>query len=135
MSETDIDASGYKKDIIKDVENALSPEFLNRIDDIIVFTPLTRDEVKELTNMYLDKIRDHMEEYGKQMTITERAVEELVDKGYNQKYGARFLKRHVDEKVKVPITLQWKDGDLFKIDVSDGDISIEATSANEPVMI
>ena len=125
----------YKQDIMKDVESILSPEFLNRIDDIIVFTPLTREEVKELTNMYLDRIRDHMEEYGKQMMITERAVEELVDKGYNQKYGARFLKRHVDEKIKVPVTLKWKDGDLFKIDISDGDISIEAATASEPAMI
>ncbi len=128
-------ANSFKKDIMRDVENTLSPEFLNRIDDIIVFTPLTRDEVKELTNMYLDRIRDHMEEYGKQMAITGKAVEELVDKGYNQKYGARFLKRHVDEKVKVPITLKWKEGDFFKIDVRDDDIVIEVSSANEPALI
>ncbi|MDP2688733.1 MAG: AAA family ATPase, partial [Deltaproteobacteria bacterium] len=128
-------ANSFKKDIMRDVENTLSPEFLNRIDDIIVFTPLTRDEVKELTNMYLDRMRDHMEEYGKQMAITGKAVEELVDKGYNQKYGARFLKRHVDEKVKVPITLKWKEGDFFKIDVRDDDIVIEVSSANEPALI
>ena len=135
MSETDIDASGYKKDIIKDVENALSPEFLNRIDDIIVFTPLTREEVKELTHMYIERIREHMEGYGKHLTVTERALDALVEKGYNQKYGARFLKRHVDEKIKVPVTLMWKEGDNFRIDAADGEVTVETSQAGEPALI
>lgn len=135
MSETDIDARGYKRDIVKDVENALSPEFLNRIDDIIVFTPLTREEVKELTHMYIGRIREHMEGYGKHLTLTERALDALVEKGYNQKYGARFLKRHVDEKIKVPVTLAWKEGDSFKIDAIDGEVTVETSQAGEPALI
>ncbi len=129
------DTNSYKKDIMREVEATLSPEFLNRIDDIIVFTPLTREEVKVLTNMYLDKIRDHMEEYGKHIVITERAIEALVEKGYNQKYGARFLKRHVDEKVKVPITLKWKEGDFFKIDLVKDDVVVESSSVSEPALV
>jgi ATP-dependent Clp protease ATP-binding subunit ClpA len=124
-----------KKDIMRDVESVFSPEFLNRIDDIIVFTPLTRDEVRQLTAMYLERIREHLESYGKHLAITDKAVDELVEKGYNQKYGARFLKRHVDEKVKVPITLKWKEGDLFKIDFADGKIEVEAASVSEPALI
>jgi len=131
MTDSDVDARSYKKDIMREIENSLSPEFLNRIDDIIVFTPLTRIEVRELTLMYLDRIREHMEAYGKHLEVTDRAMELLVDKGYNQKYGARFLKRHVDEKVKVPVTLKWKDGDLFKIDASDDEILVEVTHAGE----
>ncbi|MCC6501814.1 MAG: ATP-dependent Clp protease ATP-binding subunit [Deltaproteobacteria bacterium] len=135
MSETEVDAKGYKKDIIKEVESVLSPEFLNRIDDIIVFTPLTREEVRELTNMYVERIQEHMEGYGKHLTITERALDALVEKGYNQKYGARFLKRHVDEKVKVPVTLMWKESDNFKIDAADGEITVETIQAGEPALI
>ncbi|CAG1018739.1 partial ATP-dependent Clp protease ATP-binding subunit ClpC, partial [Burkholderiaceae bacterium] len=135
LSESDVDAKGYKRDIVKDVENALSPEFLNRIDDIIVFTPLTREEVKELTHMYIERIREHMEGYGKHLTVTEAALDALVEKGYNQKYGARFLKRHVDEKVKVPVTLMWKEGDSFKIDASDGEVTVETSQAGEPALI
>ncbi len=131
MADGDVDARAYKKDIMREIENALSPEFLNRIDDIIVFTPLTRIEVRELTFMYLEKIREHMEAYGKHMAVTDRAMDLLVDKGYNQKYGARFLKRHVDEKVKVPVTLKWKDGDFFKIDAVDDEILVEVTHAGE----
>ncbi|MBI1912090.1 MAG: ATP-dependent Clp protease ATP-binding subunit [Deltaproteobacteria bacterium] len=135
LSEGQNHTDTYKKDIMKDIENVLSPEFLNRIDDIIVFTPLTRDEVKQLTNMYIERIREHMEGYGKHMVVTDNAIEKLVEKGYNQKYGARFLKRHVDEKVKVPITLKWKDGDFFKVDVGGGDIVVESSSVSEPALI
>ncbi len=124
-----------KKDIIRDVENTFSPEFINRIDDIIVFSPLTREEVKALTNMYLDRIKEHMAEYGKHMAITEQAIEALVEKGYSEKYGARFLKRHVDEKVKVPITLKWKEGDFFKIDRDNGEVVVESSLVSEPAMI
>ncbi|HXI10913.1 MAG TPA: ATP-dependent Clp protease ATP-binding subunit [Thermodesulfobacteriota bacterium] len=124
-----------KKDIMRDVESVFSPEFLNRIDDIIVFTPLTRDEVRQLTAMYLERIREHLESYGKHLAVTDKAVDELVEKGYNQKYGARFLKRHVDELVKVPITLKWKEGDLFKVDAADGKIEVEAASVSEPALL
>ncbi|MBI5827570.1 MAG: ATP-dependent Clp protease ATP-binding subunit [Deltaproteobacteria bacterium] len=124
-----------KKNIMREVENSFSPEFLNRIDDIIVFSPLTRDEVKQLTAMYLERIREHMEGYGKHMAVTEKAIDALVDKGYSQKYGARFLKRHVDEKIKVPITIKWKEGDFFKVDVSGDEVTIEVASAGEPAMI
>ncbi|MBE7416043.1 MAG: ATP-dependent Clp protease ATP-binding subunit [Deltaproteobacteria bacterium] len=134
MTENDVDARSYKKDIIKEVENTLSPEFLNRIDDVIVFTPLTRNEVRQLTLMYLEKIREHMEGYGKHLSVTEKAIDVLVDKGYNQRYGARFLKRHVDEKVKVPITLKWKEGDFFKVDAEREEVTVEASNMGEPAL-
>ncbi|MFQ5465553.1 MAG: AAA family ATPase [Thermodesulfobacteriota bacterium] len=123
-----------KRDILKEVEGVFSPEFLNRIDDIIVFTPLTREEVRELTALYLERISAHMEGYGKQLAVTDGAVDALVESGFNEKYGARFLKRHVDEKVKIPITLKWKDGDLFKVDVADGEIVVEPAKMSEAVL-
>lgn len=129
------DTAQLKKDIIKDVENTFAPEFLNRVDDIIVFSPLTREEVKELTNMYVERIREHMEGYGKHLIVTEKAIDVLVDKGYNQKYGARFLKRHVDEKVKIPITLKWKEGDYFKVDARKDEVIVESSEAGEPALI
>ncbi|MEK7680370.1 MAG: hypothetical protein AAB356_09265, partial [Deltaproteobacteria bacterium] len=120
-----------KKDIMREVENRFSPEFLNRIDDIVVFTPLTREEVRILAVMHLDKIRCHLEGYGKHMAVSEKAVESIVDTGYSIKYGARFLKRRIDELVKVPLTVKWKEGDFFKIDLADGEVVVEAAPAGE----
>ena len=114
-----------KKTIMKEVENTFSPEFLNRIDDLIIFSPLTREEVKKITVIYLNNIKRHMEENGKTLDVSDAALDVLVDTGYSPKYGARFLKRNIDEKVKVPITLQWKEGAVFRINAIGSDIVVE----------
>ena len=74
----------------------------------------------------------HIEGYGKVMEVSPEALDLLVDSGYNQKYGARFLKRYVDEQVKVPITLKWKDGDFFKVSASEGTVAIEVFPSAQP---
>ncbi len=114
-----------KKNVMRKIEEVLSPEFLNRVDDIIVFSPLTESEVREITLMYLERIKHDMAGYGKHLVVTDSAVDTLVHLGYNEKYGARFLKRVVDDKVKIPITLKWKEAELFKVDSVDGDIKVE----------
>ncbi len=116
-----------KRAVMKQVENTFSPEFLNRIDDIIVFSPLTREEVKEIAKMYLDKINQQMESKGKSISVTEEAVDYLVEVGFSSKYGARFLKRTIDERVKIPLTLKWKEGSEFLIDVKNGELWVESS--------
>jgi ATP-dependent Clp protease ATP-binding subunit ClpA len=107
------------------VENTFSPEFLNRIDDIIVFSPLTREEVKAIARMYLDRINEQMKAKGKTVMVTDEALDHLVDCGYSPKYGARFLKRTIDDKVKIELTLKWKQGDEFLVDMRDGRLWVE----------
>lgn len=114
-----------KKTIMKEVESTFSPEFLNRIDDIIIFSPLTREEVKKIAMIYLSNINRHMEENGKTLEVSNAAVDMLVDTGYSPKYGARFLKRHIDEKVKIPITLQWKQGSCFSIEAMGDEVVVK----------
>ncbi len=116
-----------KRAVMKQVENTFSPEFLNRIDDIIVFSPLTREEVKEIAKIYLDKINQQMKSKGKSMSVTEGAVDYLVEVGFSSKYGARFLKRTIDERVKIPLTLKWKEGSEFLIDVKNGELWVESS--------
>lgn len=116
-----------KRAVMKQVENTFSPEFLNRIDDIIVFSPLTREEVREIAKMYLDKINQQMKSKGKSISVTEGAVDYLVEVGFSSKYGARFLKRTIDERVKIPLTLKWKEGSEFLIDVKNGELWVESS--------
>jgi len=117
-----------KKAILKEVENHFSPEFLNRIDDIIVFSPLTREEVREITQRYLGRIRQSLASQGKSFVFTEAALESLVEIGFSLKYGARFLKRRIDERVKIPITLHWKEGSAFFVDAPNGQVTVSWTS-------
>jgi len=117
-----------KKAILKEVENHFSPEFLNRIDDMIVFSPLTREEVREITQRYLGRIRQSLASQGKSFVFTEAALESLVEIGFSLKYGARFLKRRIDERVKIPITLHWKEGSAFFVDAPNGQVTVSWAS-------
>ena len=66
-----------------------------------------------------------MERQGKLVEITEAALDALTEKGYSPAYGARFLKRHIDQKVKLPITNEWKAAMKFTVDVSDGEVAVK----------
>ncbi|HVF58001.1 MAG TPA: ATP-dependent Clp protease ATP-binding subunit [Pyrinomonadaceae bacterium] len=123
------DVKAVKNDVLKAAEQRFSPEFRNRIDEIVVFSPLTMDEVRDIAKLYLNKLRRQMESQGKTIEITDRAIDLLTEKGFSPAYGARFLKRHIDEKVKLPITATWKTSSRFVVDVADGDVSISAVDA------
>src|SRR5918999_1806876 len=118
------DVKAIKGDVMKAAEQRFSQEFRNRIDEIVVFSPLMMDEVREIAKLYTGRLCRQMESQGKIVDITEAAVNLLTEKGYSPAYGARFLKRHIDEKVKLPITAQWKQALRFVADVEDGDIAI-----------
>lgn len=123
-TKTRTEVEQIKREVVKAAESRFSPEFRNRIDEIVVFSPLTRDEVKEIAQLYLGKIIKQMERQGKQVHITESALDLLVEQGFSPAYGARFLKRTIDEKVKLPITNLWNSCDQFYVDNSNGEITV-----------
>ncbi len=126
------DFRAVNNEVMKAAEQRFSPEFRNRIDEIIVFAPLTMDEVRQIARLYFDKLSRQMERQGKSVDITEAAVNLLTEKGYNTAYGARFLKRHIDEKVKLPITAMWKSGANFLVEVEGGEVVVKPTAAGKP---
>ncbi len=111
--------------VMKAAEQRFSPEFRNRIDEIVVFSPLTMDEVRDIARIYLRKLKKRMENQGKLVEVTEKALDLLTEKGFSQTYGARFLKRHIDQKVKLPITNEWKTATHFKVDVENDEIVVK----------
>jgi ATP-dependent Clp protease ATP-binding subunit ClpA len=123
------DVRAIKGEVMKAAEQRFSPEFRNRIDEIVVFSPLMMDEVRQIAQIYLNKLRRQMERQGKEVEITETAIDLLTQKGFSPAYGARFLKRHIDEKVKLPITTMWKTATCFVVDAEDGDIKITPEEA------
>ena len=129
-TKTTADFRGVKREVMKAAETRFSPEFRNRIDEIVVFSPLTMDEVKQIALLYLDKTLRQMKRQGKLFEITGAAVDLLTEKGFSNQYGARFLKRYIDEKVKLPITNMWKTSSRFSVDVEDGEIV--AKTVDEP---
>jgi ATP-dependent Clp protease ATP-binding subunit ClpA len=120
------DMKAIKGDVMKAAETRFSAEFRNRIDEIVVFSPLTMDEVREIAKLYTAKLCNQMERQGKGCSVTPAALDLLTEKGYSPTYGARFLKRHIDEKVKLPITAMWKEASRFIADVEGGEVVIRA---------
>ncbi|MBX7061905.1 MAG: ATP-dependent Clp protease ATP-binding subunit [Pyrinomonadaceae bacterium] len=119
------DVNAIKGDVMKAAETRFTPEFRNRIDEIIVFSPLTMDEVREIARLYLSKLKASMERKGKRVEITDAALDALTEKGFSPAYGARFLKRHIDQTVKLPITNQWKTAMNFVVDVENGSVVVK----------
>lgn len=121
------DMREIKGSVMKAAEQRFSPEFRNRIDEIIVFSPLTMDEVRDIAQIYLNRLQRKMERQGKRVDVTESALDLLTEKGFSPAYGARFLKRHIDQKVKLPITNEWKTATRFTVDAEDGEIVVKPT--------
>jgi len=119
------DIKAIHGDVMKAAESRFTPEFRNRIDEIVVFSPLTMDEVREIARLYLTKLQRSMERQGKVIEITNAAIDALTEKGYSPTYGARFLKRHIDQKVKLPLTNEWKAAMKFIVDAVDGEITVK----------
>jgi ATP-dependent Clp protease ATP-binding subunit ClpA len=123
------DVIQIKGDVMKAAETRFTPEFRNRIDEIIIFSPLTMDEVREIAKIYLAKLKRRMEAQGKIVEVTDAAVDLLTEKGFSPAYGARFLKRHIDQKVKLPITNEWKTAMRFLVDAQQGEIVVKPADA------
>ena len=116
-------------DIRRELERRLSPEFRNRIDDVILFSPLTKDDVRGIAESYLLVLERTVVKAGKTIEIDDDAVEQIATQGYSPAFGARFLKRVIDDRIKLPITLNWNKGSHFHVYVAEQSIAVDAVSA------
>jgi ATP-dependent Clp protease ATP-binding subunit ClpB len=106
------------------LRDAFKPEFLNRIDEIIIFNSLGREEIKSIVEIQLKRLRQNLASRKMAFEITDRAKALLADKGYDPIYGARPLKRTIQRLIQDPLAVkilegEFKEGDRIKID-SDG---------------
>lgn len=124
-------SDGYRalKDRIMDVmKDTFRPEFLNRIDEIIVFTELNRDELKQIVELMLDEVISDVESKGMKINITDAAKDFILEKGYDAKYGARPLRRTIqryieDELAELFLKGRYKTGSEIVADCKDGNMA------------
>ena len=112
-------------EVLRELERRFSPEFRNRIDQVVVFSPLSRPEVRQIAQHYLAMLTATLAKAGKTLSITEAALDLLVEQGYSLAFGARFLKRVIDERIKLPISEQWKEGHHFDVGTNDKTIQVQ----------
>jgi ATP-dependent Clp protease ATP-binding subunit ClpB len=110
------------------------PEFLNRIDEIVEFAPLTRDQLGEIVEMQLERLRDRLAERRLSIELTEAAKELVADAGWDPAYGARPLKRSIQRLVENPLALrllegEFAEGDTIRVDARGGELVFEKAGA------
>ncbi|MES1248263.1 MAG: AAA family ATPase, partial [Actinomycetota bacterium] len=103
------------------------PEFLNRVDEIVVFQPLSREQIGEIVDLQLERLRARLAERRITLELTDAAKEALADAGWDPAYGARPLKRAIQRLVENPLALrllegELGDGDTVRIDASEGEL-------------
>src|SRR3712207_5295966 len=101
--ETGITYDDMKTRIMGELKKVFRPEFLNRIDDVIVFHKLTKDEIKQIVDLLLRRIRASLAERELQLELTESAEDFLVDKGWDPSMGARPLRRAIQRYIEDPL--------------------------------
>ena len=122
-----------KGEVLREVERRFSPEFRNRIDEVVLFQPLTKDEVRSIAVHQIARIERSLAKSGRTLHVTPAGLEQIVQDGYSLPYGARFLKRCIEERIKLPISQRWLEGEIFTADARDGRLEVEVSSAGGPV--
>ena len=105
------------------------PEFLNRLDEIIFFKPLTKAQIKEIVDLQLDKLAQRLEDRQLKLVVTDSAKEYIIDQGYDISYGARPLKRFIQNNIETLVAKYMLSTDIgpdatITVDVNDGEIVV-----------
>jgi len=103
--------------IEKALKNAFAPEFLNRIDDVVLFNNLTKDHIKKIILIELKSLFHRVEEMGYKLSITDKATLYIAEKGFDEKYGARPLKRAIQKHLEDPMAEE-----IIKSNIDEGDV-------------
>ena len=122
-----------KEAVMAELRRTFRPEFLNRLDETILFRPLTKDNLNDIIDIMVSNLRERLAQRSLELEITPEAKELIIDRGYDPLYGARPLRRYLQSSVETLIARTILSGDLaagsiLVIDVRDGELVCEAVS-------
>jgi ATP-dependent Clp protease ATP-binding subunit ClpC len=125
-----------RKKLLESLKRVFRPEFINRVDTVIVFRALSREDIKEIVQLELDKVSLRLEEHAIVITTTPAALEKLAEMGYDPEMGARPLKRVIQQNIEdslsdAMLAGEFEDGDTIIVDVVDEEINLRR-SEEEP---
>jgi ATP-dependent Clp protease ATP-binding subunit ClpB len=119
------------------LRDVFRPEFLNRIDEVVEFHPLSKEQLAEVVELQLRRLRERLAMRGLDLELTDEAKEQLVEAGWDPTYGARPLKRAIQRLIENPLALrllegEFGEGDTVRVDVHGGELVFEKAAAPEP---
>jgi ATP-dependent Clp protease ATP-binding subunit ClpC len=119
-----------RKKLTESLKKVFRPEFINRLDSVIVFRSLNKNDIRQIVNLELNKVTERLAEHEVTLTATDAALDLLAEKGYDQEMGARPLRRVIQQKVEDPLSDAllagtFNEGDVILVVVSEGDIFLK----------
>ena len=108
------------------------PEFLNRIDDVVVFRPLDRAQIRKIVTLQLAGLSSRLQQNGLSLEVTDAAIDQIADSGYDPTYGARPLKRVIQREIQNPLATsilkaQYDEGTTIRADFNGDRFTFTAT--------
>jgi len=122
----------------EELKRYFKPEFINRIDSVVIFKPLKKEHVKQIVQLMINRLEERLKDKNLKLQISDAAKEYLANKGYDPAFGARPLRRVIEKEVETPLATKLiageiNEGDTVLIDVKDGKIIVE--KADESNMV
>ncbi len=126
----ELGAEAARPRVMEELDRAFRPEFLNRIDEIIIFRSLTKEDLVKIVDIQVERLRKLLRERGMEIELTEAAKQHLAEIGYDPVYGARPLKRAIQRELQDPLALailegRFGEGDRIRVDFRDGQMVFE----------
>jgi ATP-dependent Clp protease ATP-binding subunit ClpB len=123
--------------VLETLRNSFKPEFLNRVDDVVVFRPLSRDDLSKIIDLQLARVSGLLEDRGLRIEVTPEAKALLVEDGYDPVFGARPLKRVIQRRIQNQLALailegDYTEGDLVRVTRSGDTLGFERVPVNPP---
>jgi ATP-dependent Clp protease ATP-binding subunit ClpC len=131
MKQNEEDYEDMSRTVMDELRRTFRPEFLNRVDATIIFRALTRDEIKHIVNLELDKVRERLFEHAIALEVSEAARSWIATKGYDPEFGARPLRRLIQNEIEDRLS----DGILSGEFVIGGTVQVDATEDNTLIMV
>jgi ATP-dependent Clp protease ATP-binding subunit ClpB len=117
-------AEDLKAAVLEELRGFFKPEFLNRVDETIIFNPLSRELLREIVDIQVNRMKKHLIQRGVDLVLTGAAKDRLAELGYDPVYGARPLKRSIQREVLNPLAMKlldgtFREGDVIEVDCRD----------------
>ncbi|MHC4179659.1 MAG: AAA family ATPase, partial [Planctomycetota bacterium] len=128
------DQGGSEDEIREAINQSLHtrflPEFLNRIDEVMIFHPLAREQIRKIVEIQVKRLREQLQEKGIELEVTPAAIDAIARDGYDPTYGARPLKRVIQQQIQNPLAVEilkreFAEGSRVKVDHLDGEFIFE----------
>ncbi len=133
----DQEHSKMRERITDELKRAFRPEFLNRVDAVVVFHRLRTNETRQIVDLMLVRVREHLQRQGLSLLVTDQAKDLLAERGFDKQFGARPLRRVIQADIEDPLSeellkIEYSPGDLVTIDVEDGNIATHVVPGPPP---